>query len=249
MKVRLFTAPASHPSWTARKALELKGIGYSRVDLVLIMSKAILRAAGFPTVTVPALIVDGERVQGSVAITHELDRLVPLPPLFPSEPGARSRVEEAEAWGDEVLQPAARRLVWNRLSKDGKPIRSYLEGSRVGLPLGVAARTAAPIAYLSARFNDATDANAIGDLNSLPAHLDRIDGWIADGVLGGPSTNAADLQIGSSLALLMTMDDLRPHIEDRPCGELAARLYPEFPGHTPPAFPAAWLEPLAEPAG
>lgn len=224
--------------------LELKGLDYSRTDIVLVLSKAILRIAGFPSVTVPAMIIDGERVQGSVAIAHELERLVPLPPLFPSDPGAREKVEEAERWGDEVLQPAARRLVWNRLSKDGKPIRSYLEGARLGLPLGVAARTAGPIAYLSARFNEATDANAILDLAALPGWLDQIDSWIADGRLAGRSTNAADLQIGSSLALLMTMDDLRPHIEGRPCGELAARLYPEFPGHTPPVFPPAWLEPL-----
>jgi glutathione S-transferase len=244
VKVRLFTVPASHPGWTARKLLELKGIDYSRVDLVLVASKLILRATGFRSVTVPALIIDGERVQGSVAIAHELERRVPLPPLFPDDPEERARVEEAERWGDEVLQPAARRLVWNRLSKDGKPIRSYLEGSRLGLPLGLAARTAAPIAYLSARFNDATDANAILDLAALPEWLDRVDGWIADGAIGGDLTNAADLQLGSSLALLMTMDDLRPHIEGRPSGQLAARLYPEFPGHTPPAFPSTWLEPL-----
>lgn len=244
MKVRLFAVPASHPSWVARKMLELKGLEYSRVDIVLIMSKVILRAAGFPGVTVPALIIDGERVQGSVAIAHELDRLVPLPPLYPGNPEARARVEEAERWGEEVLQPAARRLAWNRLSKDRRPIRSYLEGSRLGVPLGLAARTAAPIAYLSARFNEATDANAILDLAALPANLDRIDAWIDAGVIGGEVTNAADLQIGSSLALLLTMDDLRPHIEGRPCGQLAVRLYPEFPGRMPAAYPAAWLEPL-----
>ena len=46
MKARLFTIPASHPGWTARLMLEHKGIAYSRIDLVAVVSKPILRAAG-----------------------------------------------------------------------------------------------------------------------------------------------------------------------------------------------------------
>lgn len=244
MKARLFTIPGSHPGWTARLMLERKGIPYSRIDLVAVLSKPILRAAGFGGVTVPALRIDGRRVQGSRAIARELDRLVPEPPLFPADPEARAKVEEAEAWGDEILQDVARRLVWNRLSKDSGPIESYLQGARLGLPVALAARTAPPIAKLSARFNEADDVHATADLASLPVMLDRIDSYIADGVMGGAEPNAADLQIATSLALLMTIDDVRPFIEKRPCGELARRLVPQFPGHTPAGFPPQWLEPL-----
>jgi hypothetical protein len=42
----------------------------------------------------------------------------------------------------------------------------------------------------------------------------------------------------------MTLADLRPAIEDRPAGELATRIVPDYPGHMPPVFPAAWLDPL-----
>lgn len=244
MKVRLFTIPGSHPGWSARLMLGLKGIPYSRVDLVAVLSKAILRAAGFSGGTVPAVIVDGRRTEGSRAIARELDRLVPEPPLFPADPERRAAVEEAEAWGDEVLQDVARRLAWNLLSKDSGPILSYLAGARLGLPVGLAAKTAAPIAKLSARFHDADDAHAIADLAALPELIDRVDGYIADGVLGGDPPNAADLQIAPSLALLMTLEDVRPFIADRPAGELARRLAPDFPGHTPPGFPAKWLMPL-----
>ena len=210
MKARLFTIPASHPGWTARLMLERKGIPYSRIDLVAVLSKPILRAAGFPGVTVPALRIDGRRIQGSREIARELDRIAPEPPLFPADPDARAKVEEAEAWGDEVLQDVARRLVWNLLSKDSGSIESYLEGARLGLPVPVAAKTAPPIAKLSARFNKADDAHAIADLAALPGLLDRIDGYVADGVIGGAEPNAADLQIAPSVALLMTLDDLRP---------------------------------------
>ena len=42
----------------------------------------------------------------------------------------------------------------------------------------------------------------------------------------------------------MTLDDLRPAIENRPAGQLAMRVVPDYPGQTPPILPAAWLEPL-----
>ncbi|GIK77575.1 MAG: glutathione S-transferase N-terminal domain-containing protein [Thermoleophilia bacterium] len=244
MKARLFTIPASHPGWTAQLMLERKGIPYSRTDLVAVVSKPILRALGFPGVTVPALIVDGRRIQGSRAIARELELIAPEPPLFPADPADRVRVEEAEAWGDEVLQGIARRLVWNLLRRDRAPIVTYLTGARLGLPVAIAARTAAPIAALSAHFNRADDAHAIADIAALPEAIGRIDGYIEAGVIGGETPNAADLQIATSVALLMTLDDLRPFIEGRPAGALARRLVPGYPGHAPPGFPAAWLEPL-----
>ncbi len=244
MKARLFTIPASHPGWTARLLLERKGIPYSRIDLVAVVSKPILRAAGFPGVTVPALRIDGTKIQGSREIARELDRLVPDPPLFPADAAARAKVEEAEAWGDEVLQDVARRLIWNLLSRDRSSIQSYLEGAKLGLPVSLAAKTAPPIAKASAHFNKADDAHAIADLAALPALIDRIDGYIADGVIGGGEPNAADFQIAPSVALLMTMDDIRPFVEGRPAGDLARRIVPGFPGHTKPGFPDGWLVPI-----
>lgn len=249
MKATLFTIPASHPGWTARLMLERKGIAYKRVDLIAVASKGILRAAGFPRVTVPALQIDGRRVQGSREIARELDRLRPEPPLLPADHELRVRVEEAEAWGDEVLQGVARRIVWGVLKRDRKPIRSYLEGARLGVPTSVAAATSAPIVALSARFNKATDPLVRADLASLPALLDRVDAYIAEGVIGADEPNAADLQIAPSVALLMTVGDVRPAIEGRPAAELAEQLVPAFPGHAPPVLPAEWLAPLRPTGG
>jgi glutathione S-transferase len=74
--------------------------------------------------------------------------------------------------------------------------------------------------------------------------LDRIDAWIEAGALDGEQLNAADIQIAASVRLAMTFDDLRPAIESRPAGKLAMRVVPDYPGHTPPVFPPAWLQPL-----
>jgi hypothetical protein len=71
--------------------------------------------------------------------------------------------------------------------------------------------------------------------------LQRVDDWIAEGVLGGETLNAADLQIAPSLRLAMSLDDLRPAIEGRPAGQLATRVVKRFPGRTPPVLPREWL--------
>jgi glutathione S-transferase len=95
---------------------------------------------------------------------------------------------------------------------------------------------------VSQRLNGAGDGEVRADLISLPGHLDRVDRWIADGTLGGERPNAADLQICSSLRLLLTMEDVRPRLDDRPVGALARRWFPSYPGSTPAgALPASWL--------
>jgi hypothetical protein len=64
-------------------------------------------------------------------------------------------------------------------------------------------------------------------LAELPAQLDRVDAWIADGVLDGPELNAADYMIAPSLALIAYRLDLRAQIEARPGGAFVERVLPE----------------------
>ena len=249
MEARLYVIPGSHPSMAARLMLETKGIAYKRTDLMPVISKGVLRGLGFPRKTVPAIKLDGHKVQGTGEIARELDRIQPVPPLLPTDPQQRAAVEEAERFGDQDLQPPVRAILWWALRKDKAPLRSYSEGAKLGIPIGLALKTAGPIVAASARFNEATDENVRRGLAALPAMLQRIDDWIADGTIGGEQPNIADFQIAPSLRLAMTLDDLRPAIESRPAGELAMRLVPHYPGKTPPVLPPAWLQPLrSEPA-
>jgi glutathione S-transferase len=137
--VRLFTIPGSHPGTAAQLMLERKGIGHKRTDLLPVFSWLVLRALRFPGVRVPALKIDGRRVQGSREIARELDRVEPQPPLFPADPARRAAVEEVESFGDEDLQEATRRILLWSLGKDASPLASFAEGSRIGLPIGVPA--------------------------------------------------------------------------------------------------------------
>jgi glutathione S-transferase len=242
-EAKLYVIPGSHPSRTAMLMLERKGIPYKRVDLMPVISKGAVRAQRFPGTTVPALKLHGKRVQGSMEIGRELDRIQPEPALYPADAEKRAKVEEAEAWGDE-FQQKPRRFSWWAFKRDRAPMASYTEGARLGVPVGVAVKTGGPIVALAARFNDSTDEKVRADLGSLRDDLDRIDGWIAEGVIGGPEPNAADYQLGPSIRLLMSFDDLRPFIEGRPCGEMAMRVVPDFPGRTPRVAPEEWLEGL-----
>jgi glutathione S-transferase len=244
MTATLYVFPGSAPSMGVRKMLEAKGIPYKRRDLIPVVSKGVVRAAGFPGITVPALSIDGVKVQRTGAIARHLDQIRATPRLVPHDPELRAKVEAAEQWADHVLQGVARRILWNSLQRDKQPLRSYSEGAKLGIPVDLAVRTAAPIVALSARFNNADDERVREDLAQLPKMLDKIDGLIADGVIGGEGPNVADFQIASSLRALMTTADVGPAIEGRPAGELAMRLIGDFPGHIPPILPAAWLEPL-----
>ena len=244
MSVRLFTIPGSHPGVSAQLMLEYKGIPYKRTDLLPVVTWGVLKALRFPRGTVPAMKIDGRRVQGSLEIARELERVKPEPPLFPADPELRAKVEEAERFGDEELQRRVRRpLLW-MFGKNTAALRSYMEGAKIGLPHGLGVKMAGPFIALDARSHEANDDNVRRDVSLLPEMLDRIDDWIAEGVLGGEELNAADFQIAPSLRLAMSLDDLRPAIENRPAGELALRVVPDYPGRTPPVLPKAWLDPL-----
>jgi glutathione S-transferase len=244
MNARLYVIPASHPSIAAQLMLDHKGIPYKRTDLLPVISKGALRAVGFPGNTVPALKIDGDKVQGSRPIARALDRLRPEPSLLPADPEQRAAVEEAERFGDEELQHPIRQILWWGIKKDRKPLRSYSEGARLGAPLGLLMKTAAPIVALAARFNEADDENVRQALVALPPMLDKVDALVESGVINGTELNAADFQIAPSIGLAMTLDDLRPAIENRPAAKLAQRLVPNYPGKMPPVLPAEWLDPL-----
>lgn len=240
---KLYVVHSSHPCEAVKQALDLKAIPFRTFEM-LIPTQALITRLRFPRRTVPALRLDGgERVQGSRAILRRLDELVPDPPLLPSAPGDRAAVLAAEEWGDDVLQPLARRIAWGALKRAPGAIPSFQESSKLPrLPRPLVRLLAPGAIAIERQVNHAGDRQVAADLRALPGHLDRIDGWIAAGVLGGARPNAADLQIGASVRLLTTVVDLDGLLAGRPADLLARRLFADFPGHVPAgALPAAWI--------
>jgi glutathione S-transferase len=238
---RLYVLPGSHPCAAVEAALKLKSLHYDRVDL-LPMSQLLVGPLRYGGTTVPGMRIDGERLVGSRAIMRRLDALAPEPPLLPV-PGEPSyeRVLEAERWGEEVLQSVPRRIIDAAFLRRPAAMESYAGDARLPLPVGLM-RPALPLtARLMAMKNRASDESARADLAALPGQLDRIDGWIAEGVLGGERPNAADLQIGSTIRLLMSIGDVRPLIEGRPAARLADFFPPQVGEIEAGVLPAEWL--------
>jgi glutathione S-transferase len=238
---KLYVLPGSHPCAAVEAAFELKSIDYDSVVLLPIMPVLVgrLRYGG---TTVPGMRLDGERIVGSRAIMRRLDELAPQPALFPPPSSADyAKVMEAERWGDEDFQNVPRRIIDVCFLRRPRAMESYAAGARLPLSPGTM-RPAMPLtARLMAIKNKASDEAARADIAALPAQLDRVDAWIAAGVLGAEQPNAADLQIGSTVRLLMTIGDVRPLIAERPAASLA-RYFPPMTGEIEAGvLPAEWL--------
>ncbi len=245
---KLYVQPASHPCAAVEAALALKSIAYDRVDL-LPMSQLLVGPLRYGGKTVPGMRLGEERLVGSRAIMRRLDQLAPAPPLLPP-PGdpIYARVLELERWGDEVFQAVARRLVPAALLRRPAMIEGYLGDAKLALPTALLHPAMPLTARLLSLKSKARDGSAHADLVGLPRQLERIDGWIEEGLLGGEQPNAADLQIGSTIRLLMSIGDVRPLIEERRAAALT-RYFPPIAGEVPAGtLPADWLAPSASPS-
>ena len=224
MEAVLYGMRISNASQVALGALRVKRMRFRFRDLVPGFHPAIVRALGFPGWTVPALRLDDRRIQGSREIVRALQSAVPSPSLFPADPARRRAVEEAEAWGEGPLQDVPRRIFRWAMTND-LAARRWLIDDLTNLPApGIVARLGAPLPWLLARHSRADEDTARADVRGLPELLDRVDVLIAQGTIGGPQPNAADLQILASVRTLLGFADLRPLVEGRPAGAAAGSL-------------------------
>lgn len=248
MSAVLYWMEISHPSRAARRMLDLKGLQYDVVDVRPMNQRLHLRLAGFRGGTVPALKLDHDKIQGSRAISRALDERWPEPPLFPADPEARARVEEAERWGEEELQPVPRRLFRYAVATYPELMRGLVRAQGYPAP-GLVARALAPAVAHYARTVEAdgrraTEAGVRADLAALPAMLDRADRMLADGTLTVDPPNAAALQVLITVRALEAFADLRDPVGAHACSRAAHELFPDYPAELQRFVEPAWLEPL-----
>ncbi len=224
--------------------LELKGVEADRANVLAGTQRIHLRVAGFRRGTVPALKLNGQRIQGSRQIALALERDRPEPSLFPRDPEARARADEAERWGDEELQNVPRKILRWGLIGDGQLRRWLAEQSKMPMP-AVAARTSGPVARYYAWAIGADETAARRAVQTLPQMLDHADALLADGTLTLDPPNAAALQVLCTVRALDAFSDLHAHVSGHPVAAPARELFPDYPEPVPPFIPAAWLEPLA----
>jgi glutathione S-transferase len=124
-----YAIPGSHAACTGQLMLEQKGIPFRRVDLMPGFHRVYVRIRGFPGDRVPAVrFADGRRAQGTRPLARALDEIRPEPRLVPDDP----RVEEAEGWGDDVLQQWARRMVVDAGVRDPDLLHEHGGAGRLG---------------------------------------------------------------------------------------------------------------------
>ncbi|HEX2088189.1 MAG TPA: glutathione S-transferase family protein [Solirubrobacteraceae bacterium] len=246
---RLYVIPGSHACRAAMLMLEHKGVEYRRVDVLTGAHPVVVRLHGFDAggqtrragdrrppmlrladrlATVPALAAGERRISTNHGIARFLEERHPEPPLFPADPERRAAVEDAERWGNETLQMAARRIVATAVVRDPRGFSRVAGNGRMGHLLyrrALARRLLIP-RLLRGTFVAGPSAEP-AVMAELPALLDRVDALIADGVIGGEQLNAADFMIAPSLALMLYRPDVRPLFEGRPSLELVDRLLPE----------------------
>jgi glutathione S-transferase len=238
--VKLYMFDGSNAVWSARLMLEHKRIAYSVVRMLPALHALGLLVRGFETMSVPAITIDGRRVQGTRAISRALDELVPEPGLFPDDPVRRREVEDAERWG-EGFQNATRRIFYAGARRDRAGFLSFVTSPARPVARRVITIGAPLILRMASAAHRATDEAARDDIGQLPERLDQIDDWIADGVLDGPDLNAADYQIAVNVLALLSCDDLAPFVESRPAARFARRIAPSYGGRVGPVMPPEWL--------
>lgn len=239
-EVKLYMFPGSNAVLTARLMLDHKGVNYKLVKLPPGLHAFMMLALGFETMGVPAIKVDGRRVQGTRSISRALDELVPERALFPSDPADRRAVEDAERWGEE-FQNATRRIFYCASRRDRKAFLSVVMAERA-LAMRIFLRVGARlIIRLASGAHHASEDAVREDVALLSERIDQIDAWIEEGRLNAPELNAADFQIAVNISALLKSEDLAPLIAGRPAAALAARVAPEYPGHLGRVLPAQWL--------
>lgn len=236
-KVTLHALPPSHPCMTVAAALRIKGIEYEWKNLEIGRhGEQIEELYGPGRTTVPGLTVGTERIHGSVAILNRIEELEPEPPLYP-EPIAGA-VRDAELWGDGELQDLGRRLPWGAMHFRPEALGTYGGGDELD-PAGT--DYAIKLIRATWKYHRITATGLAADLAALPGLIARIEQFAADGLLDGEEPTAADLQIGATIRVLLTVGDLESALAGSAAERTARRYFADYPGRIPAgAFPAGW---------
>ncbi|MGO9487987.1 MAG: glutathione S-transferase N-terminal domain-containing protein [Solirubrobacteraceae bacterium] len=232
--ITLHAVPPSHPCMAVAAALELKSLEYERIDFPHTERlERMQEIYGEGNSTVPGAVIDGELVHGSRAILARLEQLEPEPQLYPSE-----QVREADRWGDEELQSLGRCLPWGAMYFRPESMGTFAGAGQLDGP-----GTDFAIKFVRAtwRHHGITASRLHDDLAGLPAKVQHVERLAQDGVIGGEQPNAADLQIGATIRVLLPIGDLRPLLAGTAAESIALRLFPDYPGEVPAgAYPAGW---------
>ena len=200
---RLFHFRISHYNEKVRWALDFKRWPHRRKALV----------PGFHVTSmqlktgqrkVPVLELDGTRLIGSAHIIGELERRRPDPPLYPAGEADRARALAIQAWFDDQVAPAVRRLVWSSyIDQSSACCRMVTHG--FSRPTRIAFRAAFPLMRPLIKQNIGLDRKRVEAARAgLAGVFDRLESEIGpSGYLVADSIGLADLAAASVMSVLV----------------------------------------------
>lgn len=180
-----------------RMILEHKGLAYRRVS---VLGPGILHVRRRGKIgKVPALEIDGRMVTDSTDIAHEIDRLVPSPPLLPEDPRQRALCHALEDWADEAFYFLGLYFQWVEPAGAAQVPRAFGGG-----PLGRVAYVLyrrRVIGQVRGHGTGRKPLERVGE--DLVRELDAVEGLLAPGpFLLGASPFLCDFAIAAQLVYL-----------------------------------------------
>ena len=238
-KIILHALPPSHPCMTAEAGLKYKGLEYDRVELTMgSHGTEVDELYGEGARTVPGMMIGEEAVHGSVPILRRLEEMVPEKPLYP-EPIAEG-VRAAEEWADGHFQDLGRRLPWGALHFRPEAMGTFAGGDALD-PAGT--DFAMKFIHSTWKYHGITAVKLAEDLAGCSAQIRQIEEFAGQGLIDGDEPTAADLQIGSTARVLLTIGDLHPMFDGTAAERIAMKHFPDYDGLVPEgAYPAGWLK-------
>ena len=200
---RLLHFRISHYNEKVRWALDFKRWPHRRAALVPGFHIAPLRLKTGQN-KVPVLEVDGERLLGSAHIIAELERRRPEPPLYPAAEADQQRALAIQAWFDDQVAPALRRLFWSAyIDETGACCRMATQGA--SRPARVAFRALFPLMRPLFRRNLGLDRTRLEEARAgLAGIFDRLESEIgSSGFLVGDRFGLADLAAASIMSAIV----------------------------------------------
>jgi len=175
-----------------RRAMYLKGLPWDVVEVPLVPTAKFKRIS--PTGKFPAVDFGGEIIVDSTNILEYLERLVPVPPLFPAAPRDRADALLLEDWADESLyffDMTMRNWPQNRTSfiDDLLHAETGLKRSIMAAMVPGAVKKHAVAQGLGRKSEAQVTADLARHYDALVARLDGRD-WLA-----GPAISIADIAV------------------------------------------------------
>ncbi|MCW2922520.1 MAG: Glutathione S-transferase domain protein [Thermoleophilia bacterium] len=240
MDVELFRFPGSNACLTVERMLDHANVAWREHRVRPLFHVVTLRRNGFSGRTVPAAIIDGEKVQGSRAICRVVADKLPDSGLLPTEPDLRERVLAAEAKGEQ-LQNVVRRIFYVLAQGDRDVVMPIIDGSFATWPRWGRAAFSRVLVPLASSGHAAKSSRIDGYLDRAAGLLDDFDALVEEGVLGTDRPTIADFQIGPNLAALALDPDVAAALMARPSWRIAQVASPTYSFDTPVDVPDAWI--------